>query len=309
MRRLIAIASAVTVAFGTALGARVIPALAAPAEKIGYCHRSASVSNPYVFHETDADSIVKQGHGEHTGPIFPDEGPDGKWGDIIPPFDYTGGHFPGLNWNPEGETIVSKQCAVQLEPPNPPETTTTTTSGPIGPEHPTEPAVPGTIGNPEFPTAPTIGGIPEHPTAPTLPGTSTPSSPPTNTATTTTTPASSTVAGGNTSTTLPLSTTTITIAGVTAGTALPPLLTAPPSGQTITPPMQAVVVVAPYRYVLLGHLMVRQRQQLAVELIARKLVFTGSSETQPLLYGAVLLLLTGTAMVTGTRRRRMRSTH
>ncbi len=98
------------------------------AEKVSYCHRTASVVNPYNLKSTAVDSIVKQGHGSHTGPVFPEEGPDGKWGDIIPPFDYDNGnkHFPGLNW-PAGASVIAAGCAVHetIEPP--PEETTTTT--------------------------------------------------------------------------------------------------------------------------------------------------------------------------------------
>ena len=49
---------------------------------------------------TSVDAIVSGGHGSHTGPVFPEVGPgqNGKWGDIIPPFDYDNGqqHFDGI---------------------------------------------------------------------------------------------------------------------------------------------------------------------------------------------------------------------
>src|SRR4051794_27994579 len=62
-------------------------ALAAPHEKQTICHATSAVSNPYVHNTVSVDSIIKdQGHGSHTGPVFPAPG----WGDIIPPFDYTG---------------------------------------------------------------------------------------------------------------------------------------------------------------------------------------------------------------------------
>src|SRR5262245_13626717 len=89
---------------------------AAPGDTIGYCHRTGALLNPYVFHSTDPDSIITPGHGEHVGPIFPNTGPDGKWGDIIPPFTYGGGSFPGLNWNPLGETVVAAHCMVDIGP-------------------------------------------------------------------------------------------------------------------------------------------------------------------------------------------------
>ncbi len=39
-----------------------------------------------------------------------------KWGDIIPPFKYSGGNFPGLNW-PAGQDIYENGCT----PVSPPE--------------------------------------------------------------------------------------------------------------------------------------------------------------------------------------------
>ncbi len=32
------------------------------------------------------------------------------WGDIIPPFDFDGQHFPGLNATPEGLAILANDC-------------------------------------------------------------------------------------------------------------------------------------------------------------------------------------------------------
>src|SRR3954451_2799933 len=102
-----------------------VSAVAASGDQVSFCHRTASVTNPYNLITTDADSIVKQGHGDHTGPIFPNEGPDGKWGDIIPPFGYTGGQYPGLNW-PEGRVVIDAACVVHEIEPLPPDPTTTT---------------------------------------------------------------------------------------------------------------------------------------------------------------------------------------
>jgi hypothetical protein len=96
-----------------------VPAFAAQQEKVSFCHRTDSESNPYVAQSDDGNSIISHGHGDHTGPIFPKEGPDGKWGDIIPRFDYDGGHFPGLNWTVEGEEILNAGCDVDLGAGNP----------------------------------------------------------------------------------------------------------------------------------------------------------------------------------------------
>ena len=65
--------------------------------QVSFCDRTGSVVDPYSLVTTAADSIVDQGHISHTGPVFPAVGGDGRWGDIIPPFDYDNGrqHFPG----------------------------------------------------------------------------------------------------------------------------------------------------------------------------------------------------------------------
>jgi hypothetical protein len=127
MRRLAVcgVALVVCVMFVLAFGAH---RASAAQETVYFCHRSASETNPYNMHSGSPDSIIQAGHGEHTGPVFPDMEPPGNgvWGDIIPPFDYTGGHFPGLNWNAEGMDVLSAGCLV-IDTPIPPEETTTTT--------------------------------------------------------------------------------------------------------------------------------------------------------------------------------------
>ena len=80
-------------------------------DKVTICHRTASETNPYVKITVDADSVDgdlgnDNGQGdhylEHTGPVFPAVGADGKWGDIIPPI---AGVHNGLNWTAEGQAI------------------------------------------------------------------------------------------------------------------------------------------------------------------------------------------------------------
>ena len=69
------------------------PAFAGGADKFDICHFAGQHYNAMPV---SADQITKpNGHGHH---------PD----DIIPPFDYDGGHFDGLNWTPAGQVIWNK---------------------------------------------------------------------------------------------------------------------------------------------------------------------------------------------------------
>jgi hypothetical protein len=114
--------------------------------KVTICHRTASHTNPYVQITVDQSAIfnngiVPNGHGTHTGPIFPSVGPDGKWGDIIPPFD----GYPGQNFTAQGQAILNNGCKI---PGPPPTTTTPTTTPPTSPT--TRPPTPTT--RPSVPT-------------------------------------------------------------------------------------------------------------------------------------------------------------
>jgi Domain of unknown function (DUF5979) len=84
------------------------PASADPKEKVTICHATDSQSNPYVVEEPAKDGDVS-GHAGHTGPIW-HEGISPKWGDIIPPFEFDGGSFPGLNASPLGLAILANGC-------------------------------------------------------------------------------------------------------------------------------------------------------------------------------------------------------
>lgn len=91
--------------------------------KVTICHRTNSVTNPYVI-ETVAQSAVdgvagnsgkKPDHyGKHQGPLAYSEAyaqalkdSKTKWGDIIPPVD---GFHSGLNWSALGQKMLANGC-------------------------------------------------------------------------------------------------------------------------------------------------------------------------------------------------------
>jgi hypothetical protein len=299
--------------------AQVAPA--APQPKITYCHSTSregsvgsSLTNPYVLHTTDGNSIITQGHTAHTGPIFPDTDANGHWGDIIPPFDYDGGHFPGLNWTPLGQSVVAAKCLVVIEPPNPPEeTSTTTATSPPSSEATVPPSSEAT-------TVPPGGGTgettePETSTTFVAEGTTAPPAGETTSPSETTAPAS-----GVTPTTQPPSTPTVTIAGEVPATVQPPALVSPGPGTDIMPPLVAVVILhrqaaeagaattvltaSQLRVVVLGALSVPQRMQLKQYLDQHgNLAFTGT-HTGSLLAVAAVLLFIGGVFVARRRPRR-----
>jgi hypothetical protein len=109
----------------------VRPALATqpdPNHKVTICHRTNSVTNPYVVITVDEASVDgdegnDKGQGdhllEHLGPVWdasttysPPHNGD-QWGDIIPPF-YADGVTPtgysSLNWNAAGQAIFENGC-------------------------------------------------------------------------------------------------------------------------------------------------------------------------------------------------------
>jgi hypothetical protein len=79
----------------------------APQPKVTICHRTNSRTNPYNEIRVSVESLIKQGHLTHTGPIFSEDVEE--WGDIIPPIppDLPG----GMNW-PEGQPVLNNSCEV-----------------------------------------------------------------------------------------------------------------------------------------------------------------------------------------------------
>src|SRR5215471_290570 len=116
-------------------------AVAQPTDNVTLCHRTASHSNPYVVITVDPAGAYNGHYVEHTGPIFPATGSDGKWGDIIPPFMFQGQTF-SLNWDAEGMAIFENGCKIPAPTTSPVTTPSTPESTPTTPV--TTPSTPKT---------------------------------------------------------------------------------------------------------------------------------------------------------------------
>jgi len=125
---------------GTVLAITGVTAAPAGAEKpdtfkITLCHRTNAPTNPYRIIEVAVDAsngeLVGPDHTGHEGPAFdftadpsdldypyttPRNGD--QWGDIIPPYEFDGGSFPGMNWE-DGEAIHDAGCQGPEEEPDP----------------------------------------------------------------------------------------------------------------------------------------------------------------------------------------------
>src|SRR4051794_31050925 len=116
------IAAAALVAGGVPLVAAPTWAHAGSGDKVTLCHRTDANNNPYVQITVDPDAVFKQGHDGHDGPVWNPslKAQHTKWGDIIPPFDYTikhgnkttAGHYPGKNWTADGQAVDANGCQV-----------------------------------------------------------------------------------------------------------------------------------------------------------------------------------------------------
>ena len=102
---LVAVAAMTVMSAGMAFAAQ---------DKITICHATSSQSNPYVAQDPAKNGDVS-GHADHTGPVWP----AADWGDIIPPFTFDGGSFPGLNWTAEGQALYENDCQTPGESPDP----------------------------------------------------------------------------------------------------------------------------------------------------------------------------------------------
>lgn len=95
--------------------------------KVTICHRTNSVTNPYVKINVDVAAVDGHGnndHSHHTGPVATSQtvaqslkDSKTKWGDIIPPVS---GVTAGLNWTAEGQAIYHNNCKYVTTPTTPP---------------------------------------------------------------------------------------------------------------------------------------------------------------------------------------------
>lgn len=98
--------------------------------KLTLCHRTNAPDNPYRMISVSVDAsngvIVGPDHTGHPGPAFDFSGETDypaphngdQWGDIIPPYEFDGGSFPGMNYDAVGEAIWANGCqGAEEEPP------------------------------------------------------------------------------------------------------------------------------------------------------------------------------------------------
>ena len=110
-------------------------------DKIDICHATGSDSNPYVKNQPDKSGDVA-GH-------------DGHPNDIIPPFYYKDGLYPGKNWDTAGQAIYNNNCNVPQPTPIPTDVPPDPTPTDIPPTPTEEPPDCEELENCETPPPPT----------------------------------------------------------------------------------------------------------------------------------------------------------
>jgi hypothetical protein len=104
---------------GSSLAFGATSANAEIVDKVTICHRTNSDTNPYVVITPDVAGVLDGHANKHDDPrVWNDtlKAQHLKWGDIIPPFEYDGGTFLGLNWTAEGQAIYNNGTCVAGNP-------------------------------------------------------------------------------------------------------------------------------------------------------------------------------------------------
>jgi hypothetical protein len=260
---------------------------------ITICRASSDVMKPYGEDAVTENSIIEgKAMPAAPAPVFPATSAAGVWGDIIPPFDYLDGHYPGMNWTADGQDIWKGGCLIDLTPVAAPQGGTTTipplsATTSVPPSSPTTAAsTPSTTALPAA-TALTTTSLPSGSTATTA-------APSLSTSTPGTSPS------GSSQAVVPATTPT------TSPDSAPPPVAAPPAGESITPPVEAEVVDPADHVVVLGQLNTPERATLDEELhqTEGRLAFTGAPFVLTFTVGGLLLLLAGGVLLALERFRR-----